>query len=98
MLIISASLTEENTLAVGGYQFWPKVFSGAAYEYLFTKAGTILNAYGISIIVTAVGTVVSLIISPMLATDVPQGLPVPQLPRFLRFFTMIFSGGLVRPI
>ena len=25
VLIISASLTEENTLAVGGYQFWPKV-------------------------------------------------------------------------
>ena len=96
VLIISASLTEENTLAVGGYQFWPKVFSGAAYEYLFTKAGTILNAYGISIIVTAVGTVVSLIISPMLAYPMSRkDFRFRNFLAFFVFFTMIFSGGLV---
>ena len=96
VLIISASLTEENTLAVGGYQFWPKVFSGSAYEYLFTKAGTILNAYGISIIVTAVGTVVSLIISPMLAYPMSRkDFRFRNFLAFFVFFTMIFSGGLV---
>lgn len=96
VLIISASLTEENTLAVGGYQFWPKVFSGVAYEYLFTKAGTILNAYGISIIVTAVGTVVSLIISPMLAYPMSRkDFRFRNFLAFFVFFTMIFSGGLV---
>ena len=96
VLIISASLTEENTLAVGGYQFWPKVFSGAAYKYLFTKAGTILNAYGISIIVTAVGTVVSLIISPMLAYPMSRkDFRFRNFLAFFVFFTMIFSGGLV---
>ena len=96
VLIISASLTEENTLAVGGYQYWPKVFSGAANEYLFTKAGTILNAYGISIIVTAVGTVVSLIISPMLAYPMSRkDFRFRNFLAFFVFFTMIFSGGLV---
>ncbi len=96
VLIISASLTEENTLAVGGYQFWPKVFSGAAYQYLFTKAGTILNAYGISIIVTVVGTAISLIISPMIAYPMSRkDFRFRNFLAFFVFFTMIFSGGLV---
>ena len=96
VLIISASLTEENTLAVSGYQFWPKVFSGAAYEYLFTKAGTILRAYGVSIVVTVIGTAVSLIISPMLAYPMSRkDFRFRNLLAFFVFFTMIFSGGLV---
>lgn len=96
VLIISASLTEENTLAVSGYQFWPKDFSGAAYQYLITKSQTILRAYGISGIVTTVGTVVSLIISPMLAYPMSRkDFRYRNFLAFFVFFTMIFSGGIV---
>lgn len=96
VLIISASLTEENTLAVSGYQFWPKVFSPAAYQYLLTKSETILKAYGISGIVTVSGTAVSLILSPMLAYPMSRSdFRFRNFLAFFVFFTMIFSGGIV---
>ncbi len=96
VLIISASLTEENTLAVSGYQFWPKEFSAAAYQYLVTKSQTILKAYGISMIVTVAGTVASLVLSPMLAYPMSRrDFRYRNFLAFFVFFTMIFSGGIV---
>ena len=97
LLLVMSSFTEENTLLRDGYSFFPKVFSTEAYRYLFvTNLGNILHAYGITLFVTIVGTVLSLIITPMLAyplsrSDYKRRKGV----SFFVFFTMLFNGGLV---
>ena len=66
LLLIMASFTEETTLIKNGYSIFPEKFSMEAYEYIFAQAGTIFRAYGITLLVTAVGTVIGLFITSML--------------------------------
>lgn len=95
-LLIMGSITEEMELIVNGYSFWPAEFSLAAYEYLFANAAYLGRAYGITIFVTIVGTVVSLCITTMLGYVLArQTLPGRKVLNFLVTFTMLFNGGLV---
>lgn len=96
VLLILASFTEESVLISDGYSFFPKAFSLDAYIYLANQAPVILRSYGITLLVTAVGTIISLIIGPMLAY--PLSRPDFKLRNplsFVVFFTMLFNGGLV---
>ena len=56
LLLLMSSLTDEQVLVSNGYSFFPKQFSAASYQYIFQSGDTIMQAYGISILVTAVGT------------------------------------------
>ena len=49
------------------YQVFPKDFSLAAYQYLWTNAPQIGKAYGITILNTVIGTTASLLIVSMFA-------------------------------
>lgn len=67
LLLISASLTDEMTIVSSGYNIWPRKFSLDAYRYLFTHARELGTAYGITILVTLIGTSVNLVITMLLA-------------------------------
>ena len=96
ILLISASLTSEQSLLVDGYGFWPKEFSMAAYNYLFSDGVTIIRAYGMTILVTAIGTGIGLIITTMLAYAISRrDLPGRNKIAFFVFFAMLFNGGIV---
>lgn len=96
VLLIMSSVTQESALIADGYQFWPKVFSLDAYRYIIRRAGTIFKAYGITLLVTFVGTSVSLMITPLLAYPLSrQDFKLHNVMSFLVFFTMLFNGGLV---
>lgn len=96
VLLIMSSVTQESALIADGYQFWPRVFSLAAYRYIIARAGTIFKAYGITMLVTLVGTTISLIITPLLAYPLSrQDFKLHNVMSFLVFFTMLFNGGLV---
>ena len=96
LLILMASLTDDTALVQDGYRFFPRVFSLAAYNYIFSSSDTVLRAYGISIMLTVFGTMVSVVITTMLAYALAKkGLPGKVLLNFLVFFTMLFNGGLV---
>lgn len=96
LLLLSSSLTEEMTLMREGYSFFPKVFSTQAYEYLAGSAGKIARGYGITILVTVVGTLGSCIITIMFAYPLSRKeLPFRYGFSFFVFFTMLFNGGLV---
>ena len=56
ILLITASITDEATLTLYGYSFFPKKINFRAYEYLFQAAGKIARAYGVTILITLVGT------------------------------------------
>ena len=66
LLLLMASLTDEQTLMLNGYSFFPKKFSADAYTYIFKTGKTVLRAYGITFFVTAVGTVFALLIPSFL--------------------------------
>ena len=96
ILLVSSSFTENNALIKYGYRFFPTVFSTEAYSYVFSTGNSVLRAYFVSFLLTAVGTVVSLIITTMLAYPLArQGMPFRGVLTFLVFFTMLFNGGLV---
>lgn len=97
ILLVMSSVTDEKVLLVDGYSFFPSVFSGYAYEYLFvSNAANIFRAYGITFLVTIVGTVLSLLVAPMLAYPLSRkDYPRRKVMSFYVFFTMLFNGGLV---
>ncbi len=97
ILLVMSSVTDEKVLLVDGYRFFPRVFSMYAYEYLFVSNGdNVFRAYGITLLVTAVGTVLSLLTGPMLAYPLSRrDYPRRKVMSFYVFFTMLFNGGLV---
>ena len=96
ILLIMSSFTEESTLIRNGYSFFPEKFSLGAYAYIWKNASKIMRAYGITILVTVVGTAVNVMLSTMIAYPLSlEQLPGRRAITFYLFFTMLFSGGLV---
>ncbi|WP_407270053.1 carbohydrate ABC transporter permease [Radiobacillus sp. PE A8.2] len=96
VLLFINSITDENTLIANGYSFFPSKLSLDAYEYIATNFSTIGRAYGISIIATATGTFVGLLITSMMAFSLSiRKLPGTRIISFFVFFTMLFNGGLM---
>jgi len=96
VLVAIVSFSDERSILANGYSFFPEAFSLDAYRYLLEDSGRLLNAYGISILVTVVGTLTSLLISSLLAYPLSRK-DFPQRNRlaFFVFFTILFNGGLV---
>ena len=96
LLLLMSSLTDEQVLVANGYSFFPKIFSAASYQYIFQSGDTIMQAYGISIVVTIIGTLVSVILTALMAFPLSiNNLPGRRVMMFFVFFTMLFSGGIV---
>ena len=96
LLMLVSSLTEEKTLLVNGYSFFPEKWSLAAYDYIFRSSGMIIKSYGYSLLVTVIGTTVSLILTTTMAYPLSRpNFRYRKLFSFFIFFTMLFNGGLV---
>ena len=96
VLLFMSSITDENTLVANGYSFFPAKFSLDAYKYILTNSATIFRAYGITVIVTVIGTATSLIMVSLMAFPLSlKELPGRRFISFFVFFTMLFNGGLV---
>ena len=96
VLLIMASLTDEVVLTTKGYSFFPSKISFDAYRYLFSAAGRIVRAYGMTIFVTAVGTTGNVFLTMFMAYLLSKkDLPFRTAISFFVFFTMLFNGGMV---
>lgn len=96
ILLFMSSFTDESTLIRNGYAFIPQKFSLEAYAYIFKNANKIFRAYGITILVTVVGTFANIMMSTMIAYPLSlEKLPGRKIITFYLFFTMLFNGGLV---
>ncbi len=96
VLLVIASFTDNQTALVNGYSFTPEKWSLAAYEYIAAQWTTIGRAYVMTIVVTVVGTVLSLVITSAFAFAVSNDkLPGQKILMFLCIFTMLFNGGIV---
>jgi putative aldouronate transport system permease protein len=96
LLIVISSLTDEAVLIRNGYSLFPEKWSLYAYTYMARQARVILRSYILSISITAVGTLISLVITSMLAYPMSRGdFKFRNIFAFFVFFTMLFSGGIV---
>lgn len=96
ILLLMASITDEQILIMNGYSFIPKKFSLSAYKYIFKASNTIFRAYGISFFITAIGTILNLLLTIGLAYPLSRStLKGKNIISFIVFFTMLFNGGLV---
>ena len=95
ILMLSTSLSSEAALAKGGYSFWPREWSLAAYDYMWAKRETIGRCYLLTIIVTVVGTAANLLLTSLFAYPLSRKDFRPRnVFAFLLFFTVLFNGGL----
>lgn len=97
VLMVISSLTSNGAVLRNGYSFIPEEWSLYAYEWVFaSNGGMVVRAYGISFLITAIGTTCSLLLTIGLAYGLSKkGLPGRGIFTFLVVFTMLFNGGLV---
>lgn len=96
LLVIAVSLTDEKSISEFGYRFIPKHFSLDAYRYLLDAPDVIIKAYGITLLITVVGSLVGLLLTAMTAYVISRpDYRYNRVTTFYVFFTMLFSGGLV---
>ncbi len=96
IFVIIISLTDENTLVMNGYRFIPEKFSLYAYKYIVSAGDNIIRSYGVTILVTVLGTVIGLLLTGTYAYALSR-----KTYAFKKFFTtmitipMLFSGGMI---
>lgn len=96
ILVISISISSEDSLLSGGYSLIPREYSLEAYGYLFASPQEIVSSYGVTVVVTLFGTLVSILITAMLSYGLSRkDYPLANKTSFYVFFTMLFSGGMV---
>lgn len=96
ILLIISSFTDNNTIIRNGYSLFPEKWSLDAYAYLLKRSDQIFRAYGITVLVTLIGTCGNLILTTLISYPLSRAdLPGRRVITFIVFFTMLFSGGLV---
>lgn len=96
LYVVSASLTSAEGLKQNGYTLIPSEFSTEAYEYCMKSGKSLLQAYGVTIVVTVSGTFLGLLFTSMLGyVTSRRDFSLHRQIGFIVFFTMLFSGGMV---
>lgn len=96
ILIIIVSFTPEKVITADGYQFFPRELTLYNYEFLFKQPEVIFRAYGMTILVTIVGTFFATLCIALYAYPLSRrDYPYRKFFTFYMFVTMVFSGGLV---
>ncbi|HEY0827313.1 MAG TPA: carbohydrate ABC transporter permease [Bacilli bacterium] len=96
LLVFMVSITDERTLTLKGYSLFPEKLSFTSYNYLFNDSFVILNAYGVTIAVTVIGTLVGLLLTALFAYPISRkDFPFRKWLTLYIFITLLFNGGLV---
>lgn len=96
LVVVSISLSSEDSILRSGYSLIPHEFSIEAYRVLFKSPGVIFQSYKITLFITVVGTALSLFIGSMFAYTISRrDFKLAKSLSFFIYFTMLFSGGLV---
>lgn len=97
LLVLSVSLSTESRVVSEGYSVVPKGFTFDTYAYIFQHSGMkILRSYGVTILITVVGTAASLLVTSMMAYALSfRSLRYRNVISFLCNFTIVFSAGLI---
>ena len=96
ILILSGSITSNETIMREGYSILPRDITLEAYGVIFKAPEDILQAYKVTIYYTFVGTLVGLTVIVLTAYVISRKeFKYRNVVSFLIYFTTIFGGGLV---
>ena len=96
IFVVIISFTSEASLKTNGYKFIPEEWSLEAYKYVFESGTQIFRSYGVTIVVTILGTLLGLFLISTYAYVISR-----RSFKYNKFFTMVafipmlFSGGMV---
>lgn len=96
VFMISGSFSDENLIRLQGYSIFPRGFTLEAYQSVFKFPEKIVHAYGVSILITVVGTGIGLFILTMAAYVISRrDFKYRNSFSFFFYFTTLFNGGMV---
>ncbi|RAP77666.1 carbohydrate ABC transporter permease [Paenibacillus montanisoli] len=96
VMTLVVSFSDENSIVNKGYSLFPDAFSLDGYRAIFANSEIIFKGYGISLFITAVGTVLALFLTAIGAYTLanPQVKYRNHLALFF-FITTLFNAGIV---
>ncbi len=96
LFVFSISITDEEVLRINGYQLLPQVVSASAYEFLWNERLTILRAAFMSMLVTVVGTMLSIALNTSMGYVVSRrNFKLKKIYTWMLFIPMVFNGGML---
>ena len=96
VFVFSISISSETSIQKNGYQLIPQELSAAAYQFLWNERGTILHATFISILVTALGIILSVLLTTTMGYVVSRNTyKLISFYTWVIFIPMIFNGGML---
>ncbi|MFC4698364.1 carbohydrate ABC transporter permease [Enterococcus aquimarinus] len=96
LFVVIISLTDEKSLALNGYQLWPKEWSMEAYRFIFGEGSQLITSLGVTLMITVIGTIIAVFMTGTYAYVLSRNsFPFRKFFTFYLFFTMLFAGGLV---
>ncbi len=96
LIIVGSSFQTQNDITLHGYRVIPNEASLAAYKMILKDPSTILNAYKITIMTTAIGTFLGLFVTASCGYVMSRkSYRYRNFLAFYMFVPMLFSGGMV---
>jgi putative aldouronate transport system permease protein len=93
--VVAGSFAGEAELAERSFFLWPRKVAMDSWHYIFATH-TLLRSLVVTVLVTAVGTVVQVLLTFTMAYPLARRfLPGRRLALWLVVFTMVFGGGLI---
>jgi putative aldouronate transport system permease protein len=96
VLLIAGSVTPEKEISLHGFSLLPPSVTTAAYDLVFRNPQELLGGYGITILITAIGSVTGLLVTSMTAYVISRkDFKYRNKISFFFYFTTLFNGGLL---
>ena len=96
IFVVIISFTHKDAIARNGYTFFPDQWSLQAYSTLWDSRESIVRAFGISVLITVVGTVLGLFLNASMGYVLSRSsFKFKGLYTIIVFIPMIFNGGMV---
>jgi putative aldouronate transport system permease protein len=95
-LIIASSFESETMIVKHGFTMWPRQLSIDSYRIALENPMAILRAYGVTILITIIGTTLGVFFNTMTGYVLSRkDFPWKNGVSYFFFFTTLFNGGLV---
>jgi putative aldouronate transport system permease protein len=96
VLMLIVSFSTETSITLNGYSFLPSGWSASAYQIMFGPHSNVPRSYGLTIMITAIGTFFNILITFAAGYSLANKLNHYRNGIALYFFvTMVFNAGMV---
>lgn len=96
VFVIIISFTDKSSISAIGYSFFPQKWSVVAYQEMWKNKEMVFGAFGISVLITVVGTVIGLFLNATMGYVLSRSsFKLKKLYTWFVFIPMVFNGGMV---